>query len=303
MLMVETSDHDQRSTDRARWLEDRKASVGGSEAATVMGCNRYETKLALYSRKRGEIPAVETTEAMRVGHHMESYLAARYFDETDRANHDVGAFMIQRRDDLPYMHATLDRMIDPCDGHDLPGVLQLKNVGHYMAKRWADGEIPDDVQVQIQHEMFVSKMEWGSVAALLSGNEFVWQDVDPHERFCAALANACKAFMNAVREGVPPVATAGDGEVVRLLYPTTSKGKTIVLPDEAIELTEIINSWGLIIKGNIEMVAGAKARLLQLIGDAETAEVPGGNGAWTCKTVKKKAYDVKASETRQLRRK
>ena len=291
------------ATTRDEWLEQRMNSVGGSEAATVMGCNPFETPLALYGRKRGELPAIQTNEAMRVGHHMEPYLSCRYFDETDRATQDLGAFTIQRRDDHPFMHATLDRMIDPCDGHDMPGVLQCKNVGHRMASKWSDGEVPLYVQVQIQHEMHVSKMEWGSVAALLSGNEFVWQDVERHDGVCKVLVKECEAFMRSVREGTPPDATADDGDVVRLLHPNAVPGKTIVLPEEAIELTEIVESWGLIIKGNESMVAGAKARLVQLIGDAEIAELPGGGGAWTCKTVKRKAYEVKESKTRQLRRK
>ncbi len=303
MLMVETTEHDQRCTDREQWLEDRKGSVGGSEAATVMGCNPFDTPLALYARKRDEIPAVETTIPMMVGHHMESFIDERYQDETGRTTDDLGAFTIQRRGDAPWMHATLDRRIMPNVDHDMPGVLQCKNVGHRMAGKWSDGEIPIYVQVQIQHEMFVSKMDWGSVAALLGGNEFVWRDVEPHEVIHKALARECESFMRSVREGIPPDATADDGDVVRLLNPTAIPGKTIVLPDEAINLTEIIDVQGSLLDRYGKVVEAAKARLLQLIGDAETAELPGGGGAWTCKTVNKKAYKVKASESRQLRRK
>ncbi len=288
---------------RESWLEERKGSVGGSEAATVMGCNPFDTSLALYARKRGEIRAVETNLPMMVGHHMESFIDERYQEETGRQTVNLGEFTIQRRGDFPSMHATWDRQILPCDGHDMPGAWQGKNVGHRMSSHWIDGEIPLYVQVQIQHEMFVGKVEWGSVAALLGGNEFVWQDVERHDGICRRLVKECESFMRAVRDGTPPEATADDGDVVRLLNPTAVPGKTIELPDVAILLTDVIDWQGKFLDRYADTVKEAKARLIQLIGDAETAELPGGNGAWTCKTVKKKAYDVKASETRQLRRK
>lgn len=289
--------------DRESWLKDRMGSVGGSEAATVMGCNPYDTKLALYARKRRELPEKESTLPMQVGHHMESFIDERYKEETSRTTSNLGRFTIQRRGDCPSMHATLDRSIRPCDGHDMPGVLQCKNVGHRMASNWNTGDIPVPVQVQIQHEMFVSKMEWGSVAALLGGSEFVWQDVERYDRFCSALARECAAFMKAVRKGRPPKAEAGDLDVVRLLNPTAVPGREIDLPDEAIELTDRYDAYNEIVKGNERTLNGIKARLQQLVGDAELGKVPGDNGAWQCTTVNNMGSVTKPYSYRQLRRK
>ena len=221
-------------TEYEQWLADRQNSVGGSEAATVMGINPFDTEFKLYMRKSGLMPRVEETEAMRMGHVLEPVIAKLYQDETHRDTQDPGEYTIRRLDSFPDMHATLDRIILPIviatsanvtvrkpesvDKITKQGVLQLKSVGTHMGKHW-DEQIPLYVQVQVQHEMFVSGLQWGSVAALIGGQRFVWDDVTLNAEFVLYLAERCAAFMRAVREGRPPEAGADDTDALRTLYP------------------------------------------------------------------------------------
>ena len=44
---------------RDEWLEDRRKSIGGSDAAAVIGLNRYRTPMEVYADKLGALPPKE----------------------------------------------------------------------------------------------------------------------------------------------------------------------------------------------------------------------------------------------------
>lgn len=69
---------------RDEWLEDRRKSIGGSDAAAVIGLNRYRTPMEVYADKLGAFPPKEDTEAMRLGRDLEEYVAQRFCEETGK---------------------------------------------------------------------------------------------------------------------------------------------------------------------------------------------------------------------------
>ena len=50
---------------REQWLEYRRKSIGGSEAAIIAGLNRYSSLYALWADKMGLLPEKEDNEQMR----------------------------------------------------------------------------------------------------------------------------------------------------------------------------------------------------------------------------------------------
>lgn len=295
--MVET-------TERDKWLEERRNSVGASEVSTVLGLNPFDTPLQLALRKRGEIPDKEETEAMRMGHRLEPIVAELYCEETGRNVEDLGQYVIQRNPEHPFLHATLDRLVrynytqgSPAD----PGDLQIKTVGAHMADRWED-VIPLGVQAQIQAEMAVAKLSWGSVAALIGGQRFVWKDIDRNDEFIAVMVEAVGEFWDMVQQGDSPVATGADKEALRLLHPQHDPGMTIDLPPEALLLDDELKHAKANITTEEERKDKCEARLKQLIGDAEIGILPGGIGKYSWKSSERKGYEVKATTTRTLRR-
>ncbi len=76
---------------------------------------------------------------------------------------------------LPCMLGTVDfDVIDPKRG---PGILEVKTLGLHRADEWCD-EPPVHYAVQLQHYMAVTGAQWGSFAALIGGQRFVWKDVE-----------------------------------------------------------------------------------------------------------------------------
>lgn len=69
---------------REDWLEERRKSIGGSDAAGILGLNRYASPFTLWLDKTGKLPEKEETEAMRIGRDLEDYVAKRWSEATGK---------------------------------------------------------------------------------------------------------------------------------------------------------------------------------------------------------------------------
>ena len=63
---------------RAEWLEERRHSIGGSDAAAVVGMNPYVTPYMLWADKTDRLPPKEDNEAMRQGRDLQWSVAERF---------------------------------------------------------------------------------------------------------------------------------------------------------------------------------------------------------------------------------
>ena len=60
------------------WLEHRRRSVGGSDAAAIVGLNGWASPYSVWAEKTGRLPPKEDNEAMRQGRDLEGYVASRW---------------------------------------------------------------------------------------------------------------------------------------------------------------------------------------------------------------------------------
>ena len=61
-----------RSMSRQAWLAERRKTIGGSDAAGIVGLSRYATPYTVWADKTGRLPEQEDNEAMRQGRDLES---------------------------------------------------------------------------------------------------------------------------------------------------------------------------------------------------------------------------------------
>lgn len=292
---------------RETWLQARAGTIGASASPTIMGENRWETPLQLYGRLTGDLPPKGETQAMKMGHRLEPVIARLYIDETeDRILEDPGEFTIQRHPDFPWLHATVDRFVvevvlasEPREERGY-GVLEEKAPGAHMADDWAEG-IPLSVQIQIQHQLAVTGLEWGSAAALIGGQQFVWGDVERNQPFIDELLRQTYEFWERVNNRQAPEAQAADVATLRLLHADYTPGTVIQLGDDATD-HDTMRTKAL---ADINLAEQARdwhtAKILEEMGDNETGELHNG-GSYTWKTVKRKGYSVDPTSYRQLRR-
>ncbi len=91
---------------RDKWLDLRRAGIGGSDAAAVIGANKYCSRLSLWAEKTGRASPQADNPRMRLGRDLEAYVTQRFVEKTGmqvRASgamyvHDVHNFIIANLD-------------------------------------------------------------------------------------------------------------------------------------------------------------------------------------------------------------
>ena len=98
-----------RREDRESWLALRKRYIGGSDAASIVGLNDYQSPYALWCEKRGITPEFEGNLRTEVGAYLEDFIAKRFEQETGkRVQRSNFSFV---NDAYPWVIADVDREI------------------------------------------------------------------------------------------------------------------------------------------------------------------------------------------------
>lgn len=106
-------------TPRPEWLEARRAGIGASEIAAVIGISPWESPFSLYWRKR-EGWETEASDEMATGTRLEPVIADWWGDVHDPHEHlAIEPGGLYRSAERPWQMATPDRLIHPtCAGCD-----------------------------------------------------------------------------------------------------------------------------------------------------------------------------------------
>ena len=323
--------------DRESWLEARRAGIGASDAAAVLGVYPWKSPFACYVEKVTAVPGQDESEAMRAGNVLEPVVADWFARETEYELDDPGRFTIVEHPLLPWALATIDRYIVservyPDEAGDAGviqvfppagrGVLEVKTTGARNEERW-DEEAPLWVQVQVQHQLAVTGLAWGYAAVLIGGQKFRMFRMERNERFIETMLEAEEKFWNRVKSrNAPPVdATEQTTDLLRRLYPTAEPGVIVDLSremDEAdaqlvgparadiekFDIDGIAERFG--IRPALKVLEAREReltnRIRSAIGTAEKGMLPSGV-VWTSKEIQREAYTVPASTYRNLTRK
>ena len=154
-------------TDEKKWLEARSTGIGGSDAAVIVGLNRWKSPFQLWLEKTGKAEPADLSENEYVywGKVLEEAVAKRFCELTGKKVQRRGLLQM---DDYPYILASVDRMVV---GENAG--LECKTCNGFAAKEWEDDEVPAAYYVQCQHYMMVTGCERWYIAVLIGGNHFV----------------------------------------------------------------------------------------------------------------------------------
>jgi putative phage-type endonuclease len=282
------------ATDRADWLAARRAGIGSSDAAAVLGVCPYRTAFQVWAEKRGLMPPPVETPAMRRGLLLEGHI----LDEAERLL-ECGTLCRQvfvAHPDRPWQLATLDGLT--ADG---TLIVEAKTVGYRQAHLWGEpwtDEVPDAYLVQVQHQLAVTGIGRAAVVALIGGSDLNVYHVERDDRLIGQLVDLEAAFWAGVRDGVePPVTDPADAEILAFLHPITDAA--IDLPPDVAELVDAYQDTGRTIRA-LEVSRGlARAQLLAALGDAGRGTLPDGR-AVVRRLVKRAGYVVDPSEFQTL---
>ena len=197
------------------WFEYRKSGIGGSEIATVLGLNKYDTVTRTFYEKIGQIPPRKIDNAkMFFGRYMEDKIAElwKFYDGTEtgwienyknnkiiRDCRNVNGYVVNPS--YPWLFASLDRVMNKKGGVNLitaqplttEAVLEIKTLGYWSASMWTDG-IPISYLLQIHVYMIILETDYAEIAILQDGNEFRVEKYMRDEGLCKKIINISKDF-------------------------------------------------------------------------------------------------------------
>lgn len=182
------------------WASWRKAGIGASDAAVILGVSPWRTPYQLWQDKRGLLPPQEETAPMRRGKALEPVARVAYEAATGRIMQPA----CREYAHWPVLRASLDGL-----AFDGQRALEVKCPG---AEDHADavaGRVPAKYVPQCQHILLVTGapvLDYWS----FDGAEGVLVEVTPDVDFHGELYAAAVAFWQYVLAGTPPPLTARD---------------------------------------------------------------------------------------------
>lgn len=181
-----------------QWLSERRKSIGGSDAAAIVGLNHYVTPYMLWADKTGKLPDKPDNEAMRQGRDLEQYVASRFMGETGKRVRRRTDFF--RSKSFPFAHANIDRAVVG----ERAG-LECKTTNVMNLKKFKSGEFPENYYVQCVHYLAVTGWDRWYLACVILGQGFKWFTIERDQAEIDALMKAESNFWNTyVVPNIPP---------------------------------------------------------------------------------------------------
>lgn len=269
---------------RTAWLAARRAGIGGSDVAAVLGVSPWATPLDVYLSKVDPAPDADSP-AKRRGRRLEPVVIEIYAEETGRRVERVPEIV---RGPEPWMLASLDGI-----SHAPARVLEIKTASPFV-RGWGESGgdgLPDHYAAQVLWYLAVTGLPAAEVAVLIGSDDFRVYPVARDEELIDHMVARVREFWHRhVLAGVPPPpVTAAD---CARLWPA-GDGQAIEADDATraaiLELAEVRAEA----RALEARAAGLDARLRAAIGPAE-ALTAGGLPLATLKTQTANAFDQTA---------
>lgn len=193
---------------KEEWTALRSTTIGGSDAAAILGLNPYKSPYALWAEKTGKVipEDISQKEAVRLGTDLEEYVAKRFTEATGkkvrRENYTVF------RDDMPYAHANYDRLVIG----ERAG-LEIKTTNALHLSKFKNGEFPATYYAQCCHYLLVSGLDRWYLAVLVLGIDFKVFVIERDEEELEALKEAEESFWENVQSETPPAIDGMDSTI------------------------------------------------------------------------------------------
>ena len=199
---------------REEWLMRRRKTIGGSDAAGIVGLSRWASPFSVWADKTGRAAEKEDTEAMRQGRDLEDYVARRWMEETGKRVYRLPAMLYHPK--YPFAHADVDRMVM---GENAG--LECKTTFSLDLKQFNGVEFPVQYYAQCVHYLAVTGADRWYLAVLAYGRGFFTFTLERNQAEIDALMAAEADFWKLVEQDTPPDADGSEATsaALREVYP------------------------------------------------------------------------------------
>lgn len=212
---------------KKEWLLERRKGIGGSDVATVLGLNKYNSPYQLWLDKTGQLDIDDSdiSEAAHFGNILEEVVAKEFTERTGKRVRRANK--IFRHAEYPFLNANIDRDIV---GED--AILECKTASTYLSDRWEGEEIPEQYICQVQQYMNVLDKQYAYIAVLIGGQKFVWKKIERDQELIDIIQDRLVEFWEVnVKHGIAPAIDGSDAteEYIKERYASSEAGKEITL--------------------------------------------------------------------------
>jgi putative phage-type endonuclease len=280
----------------ADWLKEREGGIGSSEIATIVGLNPFETPYQLWRRKIGLDEPIKPTFAMKAGNYLEDAVSLFWQDETgNEVIKSSAELMIISNDIKPFTKISPDRTFwlkGQKKNNENKGILECKTTQMPID----ENDLPKHWFVQLQYQLGVAEMNFGSLAWLTQGREFGYKELKFVPDFFDWLIEEADKFWtdNIVGKKEPNISTVQD---VLLKYNKHTAGKTIEVDNDIFETYLELKD----VRAQLSEIEDKKTKLEDKIklcfGDAEAISFEGQTLATWKASKDSERFDSKAFQT------
>ena len=276
--------------------------IGGSDAATVLGYNKYKSPMMLWSelsgitkRPRNDDPSTYwypfISEPAYWGHVHEPQIrntikgileprGCRIEQRNAILTHPEHKWMICDLDGVIYAPAEGVKVTDST-GTDFVlegrGVLECKSASEYLKNEWTGDDLPMAYYIQVQHNLAVTGFQWAIVPALVGGNRFNWKVIPRSQEYIDAIVGVEKKFWHEHYLASEPPELDGSAATEKWLkeqYPEDLTDDVVVADEELDELARKYTEAKARLEELKKEEAEYKNKIIQQI-----AEAPGAKGS------------------------
>jgi len=278
---------------REEWLSLRHRYVSSTESAALHGLSPYLTAFELFhNKKQASYVEFEANERMAWGIRQEEAIARGVAEEygvkVRKLNSYVSRDGTGMGSSFDYEIVGVKDGVPPPQGTVLqeaytsmgPGILEIKNVDWLVYKRtWLEDEAPAHIEIQVQHQLHVIERKWAAMGILVGGNnlKMIVREYDP--AVGQVMQDKVRQFWKDLKSGnAPPPVLPQDADLISHIYNFGDPDKTLDAQGNA-EVETLCKDY--LAAGKAEKEAKdakdtAKAKLLQIVGDASKIVVDGG---------------------------
>lgn len=282
-----------RNMSRDEWLEQRRKSIGGSDASAIVGMNSFSSPYTVWADKLEKIPPKEDSEAMRLGRDLEEYVVRRFTEKTGKRLRRENNILINPT--YPFAHANVDRMVVGEDAGFEAKTTSVLNMG-----KFKNGEYPENYYVQCVHYMAVTGCKRWYLGVLVLGVEFKWFVIERDEDEIKALMNAEREFWKHVTSKTPPIADgdASTSETIQTIY-RDDDGSSVSLTGYQNELNGYMETAELI-KGLEAKKTEYANRIKAFMGESAKGECDGYSVSWATQSRRTFDYNKFAADNPEM---
>lgn len=154
---------------RDEWLRCRMKGIGGSDAGSVLGINKYKTNVALYREKAGiERNNFTGNAATEYGKNAEAHIREMFLLDHPEYSSEYHEYRMHGNEIYHFIYATLDgELTEKKTGRQ--GVLEIKTSTIQNPKQWDEWEdrIPNIYYAQILHQLLATGFQFVDLRAYL----------------------------------------------------------------------------------------------------------------------------------------